>query len=72
MTAGPSVFQARGKAAAVTVYGMSLELSYRLSRHLSLTGFHRFGIQYGDLDGRPRGEIVHKTLVLSLVAGSVN
>ncbi len=54
------------------MYGMSLELSYRLSRHLSLTGFHRFGIQYGDLDGRPRGEIVHKTLVLSLVAGSVN
>jgi len=72
VTAGPSVFRARGKALEATVYGTSLELAWHLSRHLSLAGSHQLSIQYGELDGRPRGEIVHNTVLLRLLAGAVN
>ena len=72
VSAGPSVLQARGKGLEATVYGMSVDLTWRLSRHLSLTGSHVLNIQYGELDGLPRGEIVHNTALLRLVAGSVN
>jgi hypothetical protein len=71
VTAGPSMFRAHGKAFEATVYGTSLDLAWRLSRHLSLAGSHQLNIQHGEMDGRPRGEIVHNTVLLRLVAGSV-
>lgn len=71
-TAGASIFQGHGQTFEATVYGMSAELTCRLSRHLSLAGTHHLSIQYGEVEGRPRGEIVHNTVLLRLVAGSVH
>jgi hypothetical protein len=72
LTAGPSVFQARGKGLEVTVYGTNLDLAWHVRRHLSLGASHQLNLQYGQLDGRQRGEIVHNTVLLRLVAGAVN
>jgi len=72
VTAGPGVFQARGSAFEATVYRMNLELAWRLGRHVSIEGSHQLSLQYSELDGRQRGEVVHNTVLLTLVAGSVN
>ncbi len=72
VTAGPSVFQARGKGLEATVYGTNLDLAWRLGRHLSLAGSHQLSVQHGELDGHPRGEIVHNTVLLRLLAGTIN
>jgi len=72
VTAGPSVFQARGKGLDLTVYGTNLDLAWHLSRHLSLGASHQLNFQYGQLDGHQRGEIVHNTVLLRLVAGAIN
>lgn len=72
VAAGPRMLQARGKAMQTTVYGTTLDLAWRLSRHLSLGASHLLSVQHDQLDGRPRGEIVHNTVLLRLVAGSVN
>jgi len=72
VTAGPSVFQARGQALEATVYRLGLDVAWRLRRHLSVEGSHQLSLQYGELDGRPRGEIVHNTVLFRLVAGSID
>jgi hypothetical protein len=72
VTVGPSMLHTRGKAVEATVVGTSVELACRLSRHLSLAATHRLSIQQAELDGRPREEIVHNTVLLRLVAGSTN
>jgi hypothetical protein len=72
VTAGPGVFQARGNAFEATVYRLNLDLAWRLGRHLSVEGSHQLSLQYSELDGRQRGEVVHNTVLLTLVAGSVN
>ena len=70
VTAGPSLLEAHGKAIDVVAYGTSFELSCRLSRYVSLTGTHRFSLQNAELDGRPRAEMPHNTVLLRLVAGA--
>jgi hypothetical protein len=69
---GPSRFTALGEGFQATVYAFGLELAWGLNRHLSLAGSHQFSLQHGTTDGRPRGEIVHNTFLLRLVAGSVH
>jgi hypothetical protein len=68
--AGPSVLRARGEAVEATVYGTRLELMWRLNRRLSLGVSHQLSVQHGRLDGLDRGEIVHNTALLRLVAGA--
>jgi hypothetical protein len=70
VSAGPSIFEARGKGLQATVYGMTLDLAWRLSRRLSLEASHQLSVQHGELDGVPRGEIRHNTALLRLVAGA--
>lgn len=72
VTAGPSMFRTHGKAVEATVFGTNVDLTCRLSRHLSLAATHRFTIQNAELDGRPREQVVHNTVLLRLVAGSAN
>jgi hypothetical protein len=69
LTAAPSVFQARGRDLEATVYGMNLDLDWRLGRHVTLGASHQLSVQHGELDGIQRGEIVHNTVLLRLVAG---
>jgi hypothetical protein len=69
---GPSRFTALGAGFEATVYGLGLELAWSLNRHLSLAGSHQLSLQHGTTDGRDRGEIVHNTFLLRLVAGSVH
>jgi hypothetical protein len=72
VTAGPNLLEAHGKAMDVVVYGTSLELTCRLGRYVSLAGTHRLSFQNAELDGRPRTEMAHNTVLLRLVAGSGN
>lgn len=70
VTAGPNLLEAHGKAMDVVAYGTSLEVTCRLGRYVSLAGTHRFNIQNAELDGRPRAEMTHNTVLLRLVAGA--
>ena len=70
LTAGPNLLEAHGKALDVVAYGTIVELTCRLGRYVSLAGTHRFSIQNAELDGRPRTEMAHNTVLLRLVAGS--
>jgi hypothetical protein len=70
VSGGPSVFGARGEATEFRVYRLGLGLAWRLSRHLALAGSHQLSLQYGQAEGRPRGEIAHNTVLVRFVAGS--
>jgi hypothetical protein len=72
LSAGPSVFEARGRDLEATVYRLGADLAWRLGRQVALEAAQELSVQRGTLDGRPRGEIVHNTVQLRLVAGAID
>jgi len=72
VTAGPSLFQARGHTLEATVYGVGVDVNCRLARGLSLSASHQLSLQQGSVGGVERGEIVHNVSLLRLVAGSAH
>jgi hypothetical protein len=65
------VFEAREKTLEATVYRLGADVAWRLGRQLALEGSQELNLQHGRLAGRPRGEIVHNTVTLRLVAGAI-
>jgi hypothetical protein len=72
LAAGPRAFRTRGDALATSVYGTSLDLTWGLGRRFSIVGSHQLSIQHEETNGRRPGEIVHNTVRLRLVAGSID
>jgi hypothetical protein len=67
---GPSVFRVSNDEFAATVYRMSFEATWRLGRHLSLTGSHQFSLQLVSLGALHREEVSHNAFLLRVAAGS--
>lgn len=67
---GSSVFRSRGGSFAATVYRLNLDVTWRLTRLLSLAGSHQLGFQRGGIEGAPTEDVSHNVFLLSVVAAS--
>ena len=69
---GPAVFRVRGERSEATVRRLGLELTWRVSRTLSVAASHQFSLQRGGLGltGAPDAEIVRNVLLLRVIAAS--
>ena len=71
LAAGPSFARVQGRGPEIEVYRLNLEVTWRLTRRLSLSASHQFNFQSGvpGLAG-PQAEIVHNAFVLRAVAAA--
>lgn len=67
---GPSVFRSRSTGFSATVYRAHLDVAWRLTRKLSVTGTHYFSVQRGGLGGEHAEDISHNALLLSVAAST--
>lgn len=68
LAGGGAMFRSSGEGFTATVHRLSLDLAWRLTRHLSLAGSHQFSFQRGGAGRRPEDTISHNAVLLRVMA----